>query len=123
MGVILIVALLVGIVCGLVLSLVLGFIAAFATRKQSKHRRHVWPAFGIGMAALVPVLAIVFHAYPLPEIRAGSDYDIAFKNLFISGLCYAAIPGCAAILALVATFVLPKKQSPIKPTPVPSKGA
>ena len=115
MGIVLLIGLLVGIIVGMAVSAALVLITVLLTRKQVSRRKHVWRIFCGGMALFMALLWVAVYFYPLPTVRPGSDYDIALKNLFISGFAYAAAPGFAALFAFVVTLALPRQ--PLPPTP------
>lgn len=115
MGFILIIGMVIGILVGLAVSTALVIVAAILTRRQSARRSRVWLVFGVVVALLLPILVLVVHAVPLPAVRPGDDYGIAFKNFFATGFGYTAAPGLAALMGWVATFALPKQPMTAKP--------
>ncbi len=117
MGVILLAGQLAGIVGGVIISTILTVLAVTLASKAATRRKHTWWFFGAATTILATILILAVNAYPWPTVRPGSDYDIAMKNLFFSGLAYTTCPGVAAILAAVATLVLPKKAVLAEPRP------
>jgi hypothetical protein len=115
MGIVLMIGLLVGVAVGMAVSVALVVNTVLLTRKQVSRRQHVWRTFGGAMALFLALLWVAVYFYPLPAVRPGSDYDVALKNLFISGFAYAAAPGFAALFAFVVTLALPRQ--PLPPTP------
>lgn len=112
MGLMLIAALFAGCVLGLMVTALPGGAGVMLAVKMAKSRRFVWWGFGL---AFVIVLALCLGAvqdYPYGAVSPGSDYDVAMKNFFIEGVGYGASPGLAALLAGLATRLMPRKPAP-----------
>lgn len=106
MGLVLFVGWLAGIVAGLTVSALLVAGTLLLTRTHLSRRRHGWQSVGWGTALLVPLLWVAVHSHRWPAVRPGSDYDIAFRNLFFGGLAYAVAPGLAVVVVSLAVLAL-----------------
>jgi 4-amino-4-deoxy-L-arabinose transferase-like glycosyltransferase len=109
MGIVLAFAMVVGILMGLMLSALMIFVSAISVLKLAKRRDHAWLAYAVALAIFLPLLMLAVQYYPYETARPGSDYDIAMKNFFITGLGYSASTGIAALLAMLMVLFCPKK--------------
>ncbi len=108
MGFILIAVMFAGGALGLVATTALGSVALALTTRSAKSRKYVWWTFAAAFGVGVTLCIVAVHEFPYGAVRPGSDYDVAMKNLFLRGLGYCASPGPAALLAALATRLLPK---------------
>jgi len=97
-----------GCAVGLIVTAILGGLGVAGTVKRAKSRVHTWWYFAVAFAVVLFLLIFVVHEYPYAQTRAGSDYDIVVKNLFLQGLGYCAAPGIAAFFATLAAMLSPK---------------
>jgi Na+/proline symporter len=95
-----------GAVLGLGITAVLGAMGVAMTAKRAKRHARVWRVFAAAFVALLCVLVALVYAYPYEQVRPGSDYEIAAKNLFLQGLGYCAAPGIAGLLAALAAMMV-----------------
>ncbi len=115
MGVMLIAAMAAGGVAGLVIGMTFVLLAVGLTRKTAARRSRVWPVF-IGTSLLLAlVLLHLVSLIPQAPVKPGSDYDIAMGNYFWTALRMLAAPGLAALLAMPATLLCPRKPVPAEP--------
>lgn len=108
MGVILMAGAAAGMILGLMVTAVLGGTGLVLTRRSAETQRRAWWCFGMVFAALLTLGLLTVNAYPYDPVRPGSDYDVALRNYFWQWFGFSAVPGPAALLAGVATRLLPK---------------
>ena len=108
MGMILFAAMAAGSLAGLIITAILGGLAVAMIVKRAKNRLHGWWYFAVSFVVVLAVSILGVHEYPYGDVRGGSDYDVAMKNLFLQGAGYCAAPGFAAFLAAFAPMLAPK---------------
>ena len=110
MGLMLFGTMVVGWILGLGITAVLGSVGIGFTIKAGKSRRGVWWGFAVVFVVILSLLVYGIRLIPFEQVRPGSDYDLAMKNGFLTGISYCACPGIAALLAGLASLLAPKKQ-------------
>lgn len=104
-----------GCALGLGVSAVAGGAGVALTTRSARARPYVWWTFAAVFVVVLSLCLVAVHQYPYGTARPGSDYDIVMKNLFLEWFGYCASPGVAALVAAVATLLMPRKlvsQSP-----------
>ena len=112
MGIFLIAGLLAGIVGGLLISAVLGSLAAFLIYRLAARQRGAWRTFCALSTVLSSVMLYAIYSHPFPAVRLGSDYDVAFGNLFWAGLAYATTLGAGPALVSILMRALSRGPRP-----------
>lgn len=112
MGLVLMAAMFAGWALGLMVTGAAGAAGVVLTIRSAETRLRAWWTFGVVFVIVLSLCLLAVHQYPFGEVRPGSDYDVAMKNLFFQGFAYCASPGGAALLAGLATLLTPRKTVP-----------
>ena len=110
MGIVLMAAIGAGLAVGAILTVIFGTAAVILLRRA---QAGLGKRFASLLIALTFLLCAAVPYLPLQTVRPGSDYDIAFKNLFIEFASYALAPGLAALLAAIFVRVSFRGRTPL----------